>query len=62
MTAAPAPYTARVTTLVEACIQRMLSRTLKRVEDVREAQWRLVAIILERAVDRFEVYATACAC
>ncbi|WP_295543840.1 SRPBCC family protein [uncultured Thiohalocapsa sp.] len=48
---APAPYDARVTTLVRACVQRLFCRELKRVEDVREEPRRLVAVIVPAGSD-----------
>ncbi len=49
--AAPPPYAARVTTVVEACIQQVFCRTLKRVEDVRESTDRLVAVVVPAQSD-----------
>ncbi len=43
--AAKPPFAARVTTVIQACMQ-MLCRTLRRVEDVREMPRRLVALIV----------------
>ena len=48
---ASAPYDARVTTLVRACVQQLFCRELKRVEDVREDPQRLVAVIVPAASD-----------
>lgn len=48
---APAPYDARVTTRVRACVQQLFCRELKRVEDVRERPERLVAVIVPAASD-----------
>ncbi|WP_058558279.1 SRPBCC family protein [Thiohalocapsa sp. ML1] len=48
---ARAPYAARVTTVVEACIQQLFCRELKRVEDVRELPERLVAVIVPAGSD-----------
>jgi hypothetical protein len=39
------PFDARVTTVIEACVQ-VLCRTLRRVEDVRETPERLVAVVV----------------
>ncbi|MGD2020144.1 MAG: SRPBCC family protein [Thiohalocapsa sp.] len=49
--AAPAPFSARVTTLVEACVEQLFCRTLRRVEDVQEAPQRLVAVIVPEGSD-----------
>lgn len=49
--AAPAPYDARVTTRLRACIQELFCRELKRVEDVREGPQRLVAVIVPAGSD-----------
>lgn len=44
------PYDARVTTVIEACVQ-ILCRTLRRMEDVRETPGRLVAVIVPAGSD-----------
>lgn len=44
------PYDARVTTVIEACVQ-LLCRTLRRVEDVRETPGHLVAVIVPAGSD-----------
>jgi hypothetical protein len=49
--AAPAPYDARVTTLLRACIRELFCRELKRVEDVREDPQRLLAVIVPAQSD-----------
>jgi hypothetical protein len=48
--AAEPPFDARVSTIFEACVRR-LCRTLRRVEDVREAPGRLVAVIVPQQSD-----------
>ena len=49
--AAPPPYAARVTTVVDACVQQLFCRQLTRVEDVREWPHRLVADIVPAGSD-----------
>jgi carbon monoxide dehydrogenase subunit G len=49
--AAPAPYDARVTTVIDACVQAIFCRKLRRVEDVREDSERLVAVIVPAVSD-----------
>jgi hypothetical protein len=48
--AAKPPYAARVTTLIEACVQ-VLCRTLRRTEDVRETPGQLLAVIVPAQSD-----------
>ena len=48
--AAVPPFDARVTTVIEACVQ-LLCRTLRRVEDVRETPRRILAVIVPEQSD-----------
>jgi hypothetical protein len=48
---APPPFDARVTTVIDACIQGLFCRALTRIEDVQEQPGRLLAVIVPEGSD-----------